>query len=181
TNSNITNDEFIVIASSSAKQTSRAKVILQIGEFLPHDIFSTRKTLTMTQSLTIGSLLLLFVLLITLIALVINMRIKSRTKSKKAVYNTNKGNFMVIRNMNESSPHFENESQITPFPSSSYAKFKVLLFISIFSIFHFVLFILDFELNVCSRFSVYRILPQLLRISIIIILQKFYINRKFYF
>ncbi|VIO90129.1 Cadherin domain containing protein [Brugia malayi] len=122
-NTNITNDEFIVTASSSAKQTSRTKVILQIGEFLPRDVFSTRKTLTMTQSLTIGSLLLLFVLLITLIALVINMRIKNRTKSKKMVHN-NKGNFTVIRNTNESSPRFQNETQIAPLPSSSYTKFK---------------------------------------------------------
>uniref|UniRef100_A0A0R3RP85 CA domain-containing protein n=1 Tax=Elaeophora elaphi TaxID=1147741 RepID=A0A0R3RP85_9BILA len=122
---NFTSDEFIVIASSSAKQSSHMKVIIQIGDFSP-DVFSTTKIMTVTQILIIGSLLLFFVLLLTLIVLVINMRTRSRTKPKKEVYSVKKSNFAMVRDLNLPSPNLEREIQLAPLPSSPCAKFKVL-------------------------------------------------------
>ncbi|VBB28755.1 unnamed protein product [Acanthocheilonema viteae] len=122
--SNVTSDEFTVIASSSANQSSRTKVTIEIGDFLPPDVFSATNTLTVTQILTIGALLLLFVLLLILIVLVINVRTRNRTKPNKQVYSINKGNFAVVRDLSRPSPRLQREAQLVPLPSSSYAKFK---------------------------------------------------------
>ncbi|CAG9534070.1 unnamed protein product [Cercopithifilaria johnstoni] len=124
TATNVTSDELIVIASSSAKQSSWTKVIIKIGDFSPPDVLLTTKTLTVTQILTIGSLLLLFFLLFALILLIINMKTKSRTKPKKQVYSINKDNFAVVGDLNRSSLCHERETQLVPLPSSPYAKFK---------------------------------------------------------
>uniref|UniRef100_A0A915PM28 Cadherin domain-containing protein n=1 Tax=Setaria digitata TaxID=48799 RepID=A0A915PM28_9BILA len=105
TTSNVTYDEFVIFASSSAKQSSRTKVIVQIGDFSPLDVLSVPKTFMITQILTVGSLLLLFVLLITLILL---------------VYSVSRGNIAVVNDLNRSSSDFEQERQLTPFPSSPY-------------------------------------------------------------
>uniref|UniRef100_A0A183H4V8 Cadherin n=1 Tax=Onchocerca flexuosa TaxID=387005 RepID=A0A183H4V8_9BILA len=121
---NVTTDDFVVIASSSARQSARTKVIVQIGDFSLPDTFITAKTFTVTQILTIGSLLLFFVLLIILIALVINMRMRSRTKPKKQVYSVNGGKFAVVRELNRRSPRSEQEKQPAPSPSPPPAKFK---------------------------------------------------------
>ncbi|VDK84946.1 unnamed protein product [Litomosoides sigmodontis] len=121
---NITSDEFTVTASSSAKQTSRVKVTIQIGDFWPQDSFLATKSLT---TLAFGSLLLLFFLLVTLITLIVSMRTRSRAKPMKQVYSINENKFAVVRDLNRQLPPcLEQEAQPAPFPSSPspHAKFK---------------------------------------------------------
>ncbi|KAM3724445.1 Protein dachsous [Dirofilaria immitis] len=122
---NITNDEFTVIASSSRTQSTHIKVIVQIGDFSsPRNVFTTSKTFTITQILTISSSLLFFILLVILIVLVISMKMRSRrTKPKKQVYSVNGSNFAVVRDLNRPSPRFERE-KFVPHSSSSYVKSK---------------------------------------------------------